>query len=587
MTPGSGGLTTTLPAPIQGYVDDVSLSADTEADLQTMARKTESFVTSAQMTIKHRKCAILQGQRSGNNWSKNSKTNEIQINIQNANLPIYEREKTYPYLGHEIRIDNKNENSVLLIETFIDTLKKIDRSLLPSSAKLQAINIMCISKLNFYFANSVFSESELKTLEDEIVSYARHWLKLNNSSARAFFFVPRSKGGLGLISPKIAYYAKHLQFTLSVLNSDDTAVQTAARASLTLHMTKRKVTPDNGENSFAGYKVLDNKLDKGSKVNWPKSNWNHVFEMCNRENIKLQKTADGNFKYIYETEIEGTITPVHCEHPKAFYFAYKEHKLKQKEDDFKSLLSQGRVCREAASDADMCLSSSYLRNHKISDDIKSFVVRARLQILQCNSLLHTYYNIGKDCGQCNFYSETVSHILNGCRAMQALYQKRHNRIIDMLHKKITTMTIHKESRIIKDSIITPQLFDANSEILNFDAHATRPDIVIINDSEKTAFIIEFSAPFDAFIGKCYSEKFSKYFPLSLEINSLGYHTKIVVLIIGSLGHVHKRFVNGLKMIGLTNTDSKFTAKFYSTSIIIGSFKIWKQRCRKTDYVIEA
>ena len=87
--------------------------------------------------------------------------------------------------------------------------------------------------------------------------------------------------------------------------------------------------------------------------------------------------------------------------------------------------------------------------------------------------------------------------------MQAFYQKRHNRIIDLLHKKITAMTIHKESRVIKDSTITPQLFDANSEILNFDAHATRPDIVIINDSEKTAFIIEFSAPFYAFIGKCY------------------------------------------------------------------------------------
>ena len=256
---------------------------------------------------------------------------------------------------------------------------------------------MCISKLNFHFANSVFSELELKTLEDEIVSYARHWLKLNNSSSRAFFFVPRSKGGLGLISPKVAYYAKHLQFTLSALNSDDTAVQTAARASPTLHMTKRKGTPDNGENNFAGYKVVDNKIAKGTKVNWPKSNWIHVFEMCNRENIKLQKTADGNYKYIYETEIDGTTTPVHCEHPKAFYFAFKENKLKQKEDDFKSLSSQGRVCREAAPDADMCLSSNYLCNHKISDEIKSFVVRACLQILPCNSLLNTYYNIDKDC----------------------------------------------------------------------------------------------------------------------------------------------------------------------------------------------
>ncbi len=157
----------------------------------------------------------------------------------------------------------------------------------------------------------------------------------------------------------------------------------------------------------------------------------------------------------------------------------------------------------------------------------------------------------------------------------------------MLHKKLTAMTIHKQSRVIKDSIVTPQLFDNNTEIQSFEAQATRPDILIVNDNEKTVFIIEFSAPFDAFIGKCYNEKFSKYFPLSLEINSLGYNTKIIVLVIGSLGHVHKRFVNGLKIIGLSNTDSKFTAKFYSTSVIIGSYKIWKQRCKKTDHVIEA
>ena len=47
------------------------------------------------------------------------------------------------------------------------------------------------------------------------------------------------------------------------------------------------------------------------------------------------------------------MTSVHCEHLKAFYFPYKENKLKQKEDNVKSLLSRGKVCREAASDPDM------------------------------------------------------------------------------------------------------------------------------------------------------------------------------------------------------------------------------------------
>ena len=234
----------------------------------------------------------LHGQRSGSSWYKNSKTDQIQIRIQNENLPVYDRESDYPYLGHQIRIDNKDDTPQTLIDTFKDTMQKIDKSFLPTSAKIQAINSMCISKLNFYFPNTQLTESDLKILEDEIVSYTRYWLKLNNSSTRAFFFLPRCKGGLGIINPKIAYYAKHLQFHLAVLNSDDAAVRAAARESLTLHMTKRKANESCDENNFAGYETSGNKIIKNSKVYWPRSNWVHLFEMCYREDIKLHKTSD-------------------------------------------------------------------------------------------------------------------------------------------------------------------------------------------------------------------------------------------------------------------------------------------------------
>ena len=290
-----------------------------------------------------------------------------------------------------------------------------------------------MSKLNFFFPNTQITETDLKVFEDEIVSYARHWLRLNNSSTRAFFFLPRSKGGLGIINPKIAYYSKHLQFHLSVLNSDDPAVRAAARESLTLHMTKRKANESSDESSFAGYETSGNKIVKNSKVYWPRSNWVHLFEMCYREDIKLQKTYGDSYEYIHNCVIDGAMSPVHCEHPKAFYTMYKETKLQKMEAEFKSLTSQGRLCREAADDADMRLSSACLVNHKLSDDIQSFIARGRLQLLQSNSLMHVYYGTSRECAQCGFYTETVSHILNGCRKMKLMYQKRHNRIVDMLY----------------------------------------------------------------------------------------------------------------------------------------------------------
>ena len=155
-------------------------------------------------------------------------------------------------------IDNKSYQAHQLVTECIELLEKIDISLLPTSAKLDAINVMCLSKLNFYFPNLMFLEKELNQLEDEIVLYVRSWLGLNKSSSRSFFFTAKSKGGLGLINPRVVYHAKYLQFHLGVLNSDDLAVRQTARSSLELHMSKRQAVHTNAiDNNFAGY-VVDN-----------------------------------------------------------------------------------------------------------------------------------------------------------------------------------------------------------------------------------------------------------------------------------------------------------------------------------------
>ena len=205
----------------------------------------------------------------------------------------------------------------------------------------------------------------------------------------------------------------------------------------------------------------------------------------------------------------------------------------------------------------------------------------RAELLQSNSLLHLYYSSPKRCKLCNFHTETVSHVLNGCRKMKNNYQKRHNRVVDLISQKINTLLArHENCEMIKDTILKPQMFESEQE--SFVHPHTRPDIVIINRDEREVTIIEISTPFDSFLDTCYNSKFNKYFPLSLELNDLGFRTNIYVLIIGSLGHVHGRFVSGLKKIGFSQTESKFLAKYCSISVIIGSYKVWKFRCKFID-----
>ena len=246
-------------------------------------------------------------------------------------------------------------------------------------------------------------------------------------------------------------------------------------------------------------------------------------------------------------------------------------------NELKNKSSQGRVRKSIDNAVDHKFSSTFLNNHKLSDDIRSFVCRGRLQILQCNSILHLYYNADRSCNLCNHPSETVSHILNGCKQLKDMYTKRHNRLVDLIYEKIPSQ--HNMS-IIKDKTLTPSDFNDSSE--SFITTHRRPDITVIDTETRQVFLVEIAVPFDTFIGETYQNKFEKYLPLSREINQFGYQTKIIVLIIGSLGNVHKNFVSGLNKININRVIAKSLARYCSISAIIGSSKAWETRCRLSD-----
>ena len=269
---------------------------------------------------------------------------------------------------------------------------------------------------------------------------------------------------------------------------------------------------------------------------------------------------------------------VQIPYAKPFYTMFKSQKLSEFETKWKSMSSQGRIAREIDGCTDSRFSSAFLCNHKLSDDIRSFVCRGRLQLLQCNSLLHLYYGIPKSCKICNHPTDTASHILNGCTQFKQMYQNRHNRIVDIIYNKIESTNKSDNVEVLKDCILTPAKL--NSAQAHFIHPNKRPDIVTIDRDAKTVTITEISIPFDAHMKTTYKSKFDKYYPLSLEVNDLGYSTMVIVLIIGSLGNVHCRFVSGLRKNNMNSTEAKYLARYCSISAIIGSHKVWKTRCKE-------
>eukprot|EP00745_Piridium_sociabile_P023008 TRINITY_DN35831_c0_g2_i14.p1 TRINITY_DN35831_c0_g2~~TRINITY_DN35831_c0_g2_i14.p1 ORF type:complete len:336 (-),score=64.31 TRINITY_DN35831_c0_g2_i14:549-1556(-) len=229
--------------PCQAYMDDVCATANSSPDIEVMMQKMEAFLNYTGMLVNHQKWAVIQGQRKRNSWANMDCISIADLSIQEEVIPKHGTELSYPYLGFQINLTGTaaRQQALDAVEEFIATVDNIYSAPLPVNKKLDAINIMAASKLNFYFSNLRFAEKLLKMLEDLIVSFTREQLKFNSSSTRAQIFAPRRCGGLGLLKPSTMYYAKRLSFLLLVLNNDDNHVRDVARGSFKLHMQKRKV----------------------------------------------------------------------------------------------------------------------------------------------------------------------------------------------------------------------------------------------------------------------------------------------------------------------------------------------------------
>ena len=101
---------------------------------------------------------------------------------------------------------------------------------------------------------------------------------------------------------------------------------------------------------------------------------------------------------------------------------------------------------------------------------------------------------------------------------------------------------------------------------------SRPDIPIINKSNREVFLVEVAVPFDDHIDQCCAGKVQKYTPLCLEIKNFGFICRIVVVVSGSLGTAHSRVVSGFRLLGIPRYSTKWLARQLSASAATSSFR---------------
>ena len=125
------------------------------------------------------------------------------------------------------------------------------------------------------------------------------------------------------------------------------------------------------------------------------------------------------------------------------------------------------------------------------------------------------------CPRCNTEQETLARILNHCPTQVGLIRQRHTNILTRLANAV----LHCKGRQYKE-----QMVPSNSQGL-------KPDLVVLNDTTKEAFIVDVTMPFEEMdtFSTAQPEKERKYNHLKAPLSSCYNKVEIDALVVGPLG----------------------------------------------------
>ena len=191
-------------------------------------------------------------------------------------------------------------------------------------------------------------------------------------------------------------------------------------------------------------------------------------------------------------------------------------------------------------------------------------------------------NVSPKCRLCDGEDETVRHLSAGCSKLsKGPYKRRHDhmglRVYWEVCKQYGVSCGERWYEEVPDTVRRRK--DGQVEIwwdrpieTTVKLDHNRPDLVIINRQDNEWTIIEFSVPWDKNVQLKEEEKVSKYIPLAKEIRKVHrVSTKIVPIVLGSLGTVTTRLKNSLKELEMEKILGSL-----QTSVLIGTHNILRK-----------
>ena len=166
------------------------------------------------------------------------------------------------------------------------------------------------------------------------------------------------------------------------------------------------------------------------------------------------------------------------------------------------------------------LKSSHLvlYNWSIQDSLVKFAITAGLRLLPTTFTLHIWNH--ENCSMypsCRSHTESIAHLMNGCREFLNFYNRRHNRIADKIADEIK---LHLPRYRVYSNKLAESLFPELQDQLSVLLHR-KPDIVVMDRISRICFIVEIKVCFDLYFEYAYIEKNERYAPLLNILNEDG------------------------------------------------------------------
>ncbi|KAF4517057.1 hypothetical protein B566_EDAN004677 [Ephemera danica] len=150
-----------------------------------------------------------------------------------------------------------------------------------------------------------------------------------------------------------------------------------------------------------------------------------------------------------------------------------------------------------------------------------FLHRARLGVVPLNAT-RRFGALDKRCRRCNHPTETLPHVLNHCGPLAGARTHRHDTILQRIARAVPP-----RMGTVRINRIVPGIQDTG-----------RPDLVVLNEAKKKAYIVDVAIPFEnrpTAMAEARRIKKDKYSGTADRLRARGYEVEVDALVIGALG----------------------------------------------------